>query len=135
MVTLEAWALGKPVVANARCDVLAGQCIRSNAGLYYENAKEFAAALDTLLDSPALAARMGDSGRRFFREHYSWPVIERKYLQMFARLTRTPASYTMEPMPRFFARRQRNQAPAADRVSALPTGPARSRAITEAAAG
>ena len=31
MVALEAWALGTPVVANARCDVLLGQCLRSNA--------------------------------------------------------------------------------------------------------
>ena len=36
MVALEAWALGKPVLANGRCDVLKGQAIRSNAGLYYE---------------------------------------------------------------------------------------------------
>ena len=36
MVALEAWALGRPVLANGRCDVLKGQCIRSNAGLYYE---------------------------------------------------------------------------------------------------
>ena len=35
MVTLEAWALGKPVLANALCDVLKGQCRRSNGGLYY----------------------------------------------------------------------------------------------------
>ena len=32
MVALEAWALGRPVLANGRCDVLKGQCIRSNAG-------------------------------------------------------------------------------------------------------
>ena len=50
MVALEAWALGRPVLANARCDVLLGQCLRSNAGLYYENAGEFGAALDRLLD-------------------------------------------------------------------------------------
>ena len=36
MVALEAWALGRPVLANGKCDVLKGQCIRSNAGLYYE---------------------------------------------------------------------------------------------------
>ena len=38
MVALEAWALGTPVLANGQCDVLKGQCIRSNAGLYYDNA-------------------------------------------------------------------------------------------------
>ena len=32
MVALEAWALGRPVLANGKCDVLKGQCIRSNAG-------------------------------------------------------------------------------------------------------
>ena len=37
MVALEAWALGKPVLANARCDVLKGQALRSNAGLFYES--------------------------------------------------------------------------------------------------
>ena len=41
MVALEAWALGKPVLANGRCDVLKGQCIRSNGGLYYDNFEEF----------------------------------------------------------------------------------------------
>ena len=33
MVALEAWALGRPVLANGRCDVLRGQVVRSRAGL------------------------------------------------------------------------------------------------------
>ena len=41
MVALEAWALGKPVLANGRCDVLRGQVIRSNGGLYYDSFEEF----------------------------------------------------------------------------------------------
>ena len=41
MVALEAWALGRPVVANGRCDVLKGQCLRSNAGLCYDSYPEF----------------------------------------------------------------------------------------------
>ena len=45
MVALEAWALGRPVLANGRCDVLKGQCIRSNAGLYYDNVPEFVETL------------------------------------------------------------------------------------------
>ena len=32
MVALEAWALGRPVLANGKCEVLRGQCIRSRAG-------------------------------------------------------------------------------------------------------
>jgi glycosyltransferase involved in cell wall biosynthesis len=123
MVALEAWALGRPVLASARCDVLVGQCLRSNAGLYYEDAREFAAALDRILSDPELAATLGQNGRAFFTRHYSWPVIERKYLDMFDELQRTPVSYGMEPLPGWFARRARTLPPAAAVVNALPQGP------------
>jgi glycosyltransferase involved in cell wall biosynthesis len=130
MVALEAWALGRPVLANGRCDVLAGQCLRSNAGLFYESADEFAAALDTLLDSPGLAEAMGEAGRRYYAAHYAWPVIEGKYLDMFHRLSAQPPAHRMEPLPGVFGRRARNRPPAADLVAALPTGPA-DRSLTE----
>src|SRR5437762_7861138 len=51
MVALESWALGTPVIANARCDVLLGQCLRSNAGLYYADAAEFGAVLAAVAGS------------------------------------------------------------------------------------
>jgi glycosyltransferase involved in cell wall biosynthesis len=123
MVALEAWGLGRPVLASARCDVLVGQCLRSNAGLYYEDAREFAAALDLILSDRALAARLGENGRRFFERNYSWPVIERKYLTMLNELRQTPPSHTMEPLPGWLARRAKTAPPAADVVSALPKGP------------
>jgi glycosyltransferase involved in cell wall biosynthesis len=125
MVALEAWALGKPVLANARCDVLLGQCIRSNAGLYYENAAEFGGALDAILDSPALADAMGQRGRLYYADHYGWPVIERKYLDMFARLTAAPPAHDMEPLPGFLDRRRRDKPPADAVVASLPSGPVR----------
>ena len=52
IVALEAWAVGTPVLANARCDVLKGQCLRSNAGLFYENADEFVEALSWFTRRP-----------------------------------------------------------------------------------
>jgi glycosyltransferase involved in cell wall biosynthesis len=122
MVALEAWALGRPVLASARCDVLVGQCVRSNAGLYYEDAHEFAAALDRILSDPALAATLGRNGRAFFARNYSWPVIERKYLDMFDELRRTPVTYGMDPLPGWLARRARTCPPAADVVNVLPAG-------------
>src|SRR4029078_4550978 len=99
MVALEAWAMGKPVLANGRCDVLRGQCVRSNGGLYYENFEEFAEALYTLEAAGPLGAPLGRNGREYFRRHYAWPVIERKYLDMFERLKKTPASTRIEPLP------------------------------------
>ena len=123
MVALEAWALGKPVLANAQCDVLVGQCLRSNAGLYYQDALEFGAALDLLLDDPGLTSALGANGREFFAQHYSWPVIERKYLEMFDRLRSEPATRDMEPLPGWFARRARSAPPAVDVLRSVPAGP------------
>jgi glycosyltransferase involved in cell wall biosynthesis len=123
MVALEAWALGKPVLANGRCDVLRGQCVRSNGGLYYENFEEFAEALYTLEATGPLGAILGRNGREFFRRHYTWPVIERKYLDVFDRLKREPATAAMERLPGWFARRRRTIPPAAQIVDAVPAGP------------
>jgi glycosyltransferase involved in cell wall biosynthesis len=86
MVTLEAWALGKPVLANARCAVLKGQCLRSNGGLYYETYPEFREALTLLLGTPRLRRALGENGRRYFESNYAWEVIERKYLSILERL-------------------------------------------------
>jgi len=86
MVTLEAWAMEKPVLANAHCDVLKGQCLRSNAGLFYENYGEFREGLRLLLDSPELRRAMGANGSRFFMDNYTWDVIEKKYLSILETL-------------------------------------------------
>src|SRR6185295_3922587 len=82
MVALEAWALGRPVLVNGRCDVLKGQSIRSNAGLYYDGPIEFVETLRAIEQNRWLSGSLGKNGRQFFREHYDWAVIERKYLDM-----------------------------------------------------
>jgi glycosyltransferase involved in cell wall biosynthesis len=126
MVALEAWALGRPVLANAKCDVLLGQCLRSDGGLYYQDAAEFGGALAAILDDPSLAAALGRAGREYFQRHYSWPVIERKYLDMFARLASEPAR-PMEPLPGWLERRRKYLRPAAEVVEGLPAGPVHAR--------
>ena len=123
MVALEAWALGKPVLANGRCDVLKGQCIRSNAGLYYESFAEFVETLSAMERHRWLNASLGRNGRQFFRDHYDWSVIERKYLEMFDRLKREAAPAPLPPLPGWFARRRRGLRPAREVLDAVPAGP------------
>ncbi len=77
--TLEAFAVGTPVIANARSDVLTDHCQRSNGGLYYVDRAEFAECLQLLVGNDELRAEMGRNGRRYVREHYSWPAIMDKY--------------------------------------------------------
>jgi glycosyltransferase involved in cell wall biosynthesis len=122
MVALEAWALGRPVLANGHCDVMRGQVIRSNGGLYYETFEEYAEALYLLEATGPLAAVFGRNGREFFRRHYAWPVIERKYLDMFDRLKREPAT-AVAPLPGWLARRRRTEPPAEAVVAAAARGP------------
>ena len=131
MVALEAWALGKPVLANGRCDVLKGQCLRSNAGLFYENYAEFAEALYAITSGPGLSDALGRNGRAYFRTHYAWPVVERKYLETFDRLAHEPldARPALEPLPGFFARRRRTLRPADDVLAAIPAGACRAEAL------
>jgi hypothetical protein len=112
------------VLANGQCDVLKGQCLRSNAGLYYETFSEFSATLRAIEQNRWLAGSLGRNGRQFYRDHYDWPVIERKYLAMFARLGKEPPARTIDPLPGWFDRR-RQDLPAAEEVLAtLPGGQA-----------
>lgn len=86
MVTLEAWALERPVLANARCKVLKGQCLRSNGGLFYENYDEFHETLALLLSSPELRRALGNNGKAYFTQNYTWAIIENKYLSVIDQL-------------------------------------------------
>jgi glycosyltransferase involved in cell wall biosynthesis len=123
MVALEAWALGKPVLANAKCDVLKGQCLRSNAGLYYDNQYEFVESLRAIEHNKWVAGSLGRNGRQYYRDYYDWPVIEKKYLDMIDRLSKSSPLRTIDPSPGWFER-QRVECPAgADVVAAVPAGP------------
>jgi len=124
-VALEAWGMGKPVLANGRCDVLKGQCLRSNAGLYYASYAEFADALYSITSSASLSEGLGRNGAAYFQRHYAWPVIERKYLDMFEQLSKEDREGRIEPLPGFFARRARTVPAAEDVLGRVPAGAVR----------
>jgi glycosyltransferase involved in cell wall biosynthesis len=84
LLALEAFAVGTPILANARSDVLVEHCVRSNAGLYYADGDEFAEALTILLLDARLRAAMGRNGREYVKRHYRWDVILAKYDRMIA---------------------------------------------------
>lgn len=75
IVVLEAMALGTPVLVNAWCDVLKGHCIKSNAGLYYNNYFEFEGSLNFFLKHSETALNMGINGRKYVADNYQWNNI------------------------------------------------------------
>lgn len=86
LLALESFAVGTPILANARSEVLVDHCQKSNAGLYYADRDEFVEALKLLIGNQALRAEMGANGRGYVRKHYRWDVIIAKYEKMFTKL-------------------------------------------------
>ena len=86
LLALESFAVGTPVLANARSEVLVEHCRKSNAGLYYADRDEFSEALRLLVTDPSLRAGLGRQGRDYVRTHYRWDVILAKYERMFTQL-------------------------------------------------
>jgi glycosyltransferase involved in cell wall biosynthesis len=73
LLVLEAWAHGKPVIVSGESAVLRAQVERSGGGYVYSDPAHFgqiAAAID-----PAV----GQAGRRYVEQHYSWDVVLRQY--------------------------------------------------------
>ncbi len=88
LLALESFAVGTPVLANARSDVLVEHCQKSNAGLYYADRDEFTECLRLLVADHRLRAALGKNGREYVRRNYRWDAILGKYERMFARLRR-----------------------------------------------
>ncbi len=84
MVLLEAWNHGVPALVNARCAVLKGQVLRADGGLYYQNAMEFAGALDYLMTHPDAARQIGAQGRAYVDREYRWPTVMSKIERLLA---------------------------------------------------
>lgn len=87
MVLMEAWGCKKAVLVNGNCDVLKGHCLRSNGGLWYENYEEFKECLDLLILDDRLRAKMGENGKKYVEENYSWSKIEDKYIRLLEALS------------------------------------------------
>ena len=83
LVTLEAWAGGRPVIVSARSPVLAGMARRSRAGLAYSNPAEFAEICELLIGDPGLGDRLGAAGSAFVASTYTWPRVVETYIGLF----------------------------------------------------
>ncbi len=92
MIVLEAWALGRPVLANAACAVLEGQCRRSHGGLYFRDYAEFRLMLRRLMADPDLRTALGQQGEAYVTAHYSWAIAAQQTHSLLTELSgRGPA--------------------------------------------
>lgn len=86
MVVLESMAMGIPVLVNGKCDVLKGHCIRSDAGLYFENELEFEKILDFLWQNQDIYNKMGHNGIVYVNKYYKWDIIINKIKDLISNI-------------------------------------------------
>ena len=79
LLALEAMAVGTPVLCNGRSEVLVEHCVKSNAGLYYQDRDEFIECTKLLLADERLRRAMGRNGKDYVKRNYRWDVILAKY--------------------------------------------------------
>jgi glycosyltransferase involved in cell wall biosynthesis len=79
---LEGFALSTPGLVNARSDVLKEHCLRSGAGLFYEDGEEYAEALDLVARDAPLREALGASGRRYVEAEYRWDVVLERWREL-----------------------------------------------------
>lgn len=71
IVLLESWLARTPALVHARSPVLRSQCSRASGGLWFRDYPEFEEELLFLLDDPAAAAALAESGRAWTVETYA----------------------------------------------------------------
>lgn len=86
MVTLEAMALGVPVLLRAQSEVLKAHIDKSGAGRAYYEKEDFSEALHDILTREDAAREMGERGKKYIKENFEWPVIISRIQQLFDRL-------------------------------------------------
>jgi glycosyltransferase involved in cell wall biosynthesis len=86
LLALESLAVGTPILANARSEVLVEHCTRSNGGLYYADRDEFVECLKLLLSDERLRQSLGRNGRDYVRRNYRWDVVLGKFERIFAKV-------------------------------------------------
>ena len=112
LLALEAFAVGTPVLANARSEVVREHCQRSNAGLYYADRDEFVECLGLLIDDADLREALGRNGQAYVGANYEWDVILDKYEQLVGGVAAPRAggpSHSGSPRPGGRARRPRKR--------------------------
>jgi glycosyltransferase involved in cell wall biosynthesis len=100
IVTLEAFSVGTPVIANAQSRVLADHCRKANAGLYYGDFEEFEEVLTLLLNDRNLGRSLGRNGQTYVKDNYGWNRLLPKYELVFrssARPAREPKGARARP--------------------------------------
>lgn len=74
-VLMEAWLQGRPALVNRNCEVTASAVAEADGGMDFNDFATFAAALDIMLNNPALTHQMGQNGKQYVLEYCRWSDV------------------------------------------------------------
>lgn len=75
IVLCEAWRESRPALVQGASEVLRGQAMRSGGAIPYQGFAEFEASVNYILDNPAVADQMGQSGFQYIAANYDWNIV------------------------------------------------------------
>lgn len=80
IVLLEAWSMGTPTLATEKSAVMKAQTQRSKGGKWYADYAAFAGILSNTNEDERRS--MGEQGRAFVRDQYTWERITQRYREL-----------------------------------------------------
>lgn len=83
LVLLEAFHCGTPALVSAESEVLVDHCRAANAGLWFTNYAEFAAALTWLAEHPDDAAVLGAQGCAYVERNWTVPLYRERLAALY----------------------------------------------------
>ncbi|MCJ7680413.1 MAG: glycosyltransferase family 4 protein [Candidatus Aminicenantes bacterium] len=86
MAALESLAVGTPILVREGTEPLRRHAVDGRCGLTFSDPADFREALFLLSKDRELRSRMGQNGRRYVGNNYSWPAVVEKYKRAFFHL-------------------------------------------------
>jgi glycosyltransferase involved in cell wall biosynthesis len=86
LVIMESWLCGRPVLVHSDCAVTKDFVQKANGGLYFNTYREFEACINYILLHEDIASSMGEQGRNFVINNFSWDIAVGKYTKFFRKL-------------------------------------------------
>ena len=86
IVLMEAWLEGTPALVATGSDVMREHVERSGGGLTFAGYDEYRDGVNALLADEMRRHELGEAGRIYVREQYSWPAVRQRFRDTVERL-------------------------------------------------
>ncbi|MFA4848360.1 MAG: glycosyltransferase family 4 protein [Methanoregula sp.] len=90
IVIMESWLCETPVLVHGNCAVTRDFCVKCNGGLYFTYYYEFKESVQFLLDHFSIRKKMGQSGKQFVLNNFSWEKIVDNYKKELLNIKNLP---------------------------------------------